>query len=339
MRWGLVGCGYFGQTLARAASENAGMSMSAVVDTDPDAAASLADRVGCARATDATALASRDDVDAVLVATPNHAHAEPVIATARAGKHVFVEKPMAVTSHECDTMLAATRAAGTTLVVGHVLRMLPGVRRMRQAILAGDIGRPVAARAERIRLLDAAGARKSWWKLDHSATGGELFHEIHDLDLLCWLLPGEVAEVSARAGTVAHADVIQLSLQTTEGALATLEIGGAYHLPRWASTVHGEEGSVELDLRAATVRRYRHGEVVEEWSPTGDAACDTSLRESAGAAVQRYNVASGGCPEWLDRAVGWELRDAATAFAGEPSVLAEAPDVAVRVAERAGVRK
>lgn len=340
VRLGVVGCGFFGRLLAHSAAAGGGRVV-AVTDTYPPAAETLAAELGCDVEQGALALANRADVDAVFVATPNHAHVAPVLAAISAGKHVFVEKPMAIQATDCEQMLAAAQVAGVRLLVGHIMRLFPAVAKMRHAIESGEIGRPLVARAVRVRWVNLADQPANWWKLNAALSGGDLMHEIHELDLLCWLL-GEVKAVSARIANLAHTalpgydDVIQLSLEFENGALATLEMGTAYHRPEWTCWISGTEGAVALDLRAGSLSHYRADGSSQMEGVFELEEANASLRESAQIKGLAHNTASTRPALWMAHAVELEMRDALEHFrSGAPSALKEAPDRAVKVGEQA----
>ena len=81
------------------------------------------------------------EVDAVFICTPDHLHAEHAIAALRAGKHVFLEKPMAISTEDCDAILREAEVAKGKLYVGHNMRFFPVIRKMHELIAAGRIGR------------------------------------------------------------------------------------------------------------------------------------------------------------------------------------------------------
>ena len=90
------------------------------------------------------------DIDAVFIVSANAAHCPETLAAARAGKHVIVEKPMALNVREAELMIDACEEHGVKLMVGHMVRLSPVVRRVRELILAGRIGSVKAARATNI---------------------------------------------------------------------------------------------------------------------------------------------------------------------------------------------
>lgn len=338
---GVVGCGFFGRQLARALARTPNARLIAVTDVLNTSAEALAVDLGCAVDADVSVLASRAEVDVVVVATPNHTHVEPALVAIHAGKGLFVEKPMALSSADCERVLAAAKQAGDRLLIGHIMRLFPAVAEMRRAIAAGDIGAPIMARATRCRWANSTGAPANWWKFDQKRSGGELLHEIHELDLLCWLL-GDVESVYAQAANLAHPelgendDVIQISLRFATGALATLELGTAYHAPQWECLIGGTDGALALGLRGATLTTYRTGGHTDVRGIFDDERANESLREAAQVTGRAYNTAATQPPFWMEHAADLEARDIVEHFGrGMHSVLAEDRARAVGVAEAA----
>lgn len=102
--YAIVGTGYFGAELGRIMKEQEGAKIVAVLD--PENGQTIADELGCDVETDLDTLYSRDDVDAVIVATPNYLHKEPVVKAAEHGVNVFCEKPIALSYQDCDDMVS-----------------------------------------------------------------------------------------------------------------------------------------------------------------------------------------------------------------------------------------
>jgi predicted dehydrogenase len=124
-------------------------------------------------------LLARNDIDAILICTPPSLHPEVAIEAARRGKHIFCEKPLAMTSQLCNRMIEAATKAGVILQVGYVLRFSEERGRIREAILNNEIGRPVFWRE--FYNISSGGPR---WNLDHESGGGPLWENSHSLDFL-----------------------------------------------------------------------------------------------------------------------------------------------------------
>ena len=101
--YGVVGSGYFGAELARIINTKPGARVRAVYD--PENGKAVAEELGCEAAESLETLVSRKDIQAVIVATPNYLHKEPVLAAAGHGLHVFCEKPIALSYKDCEEMV------------------------------------------------------------------------------------------------------------------------------------------------------------------------------------------------------------------------------------------
>ena len=138
--YAVLGLGWFGAVLADAvAAAGAGRVVSCFART-PDTRAAFAERHGCRAANSVEAVLDDPDVDAVLIATPHTTHADLTVAAAEAGKHVFVEKPLALTVADGRRADAAAERAGVVLQVGHNRRRQPANRRIKAMIDAGELG-------------------------------------------------------------------------------------------------------------------------------------------------------------------------------------------------------
>ncbi len=169
-------------------------------------------------------------VHAVIVASPSNLHREHSIAAAEAGKHVFCEKPMALSLADCDAMIAACEAAGVKLMVGHSMRLYPLTRRLLELFREGDLGAPLYA----FGAYFFAGFKdrpSGVWHLDRSGSGGLLFHmAIHQIDLLQAAFgPAErVQYLGGKYGEQVHDfhDVCSLLIRFRTGATAALVSSG-----------------------------------------------------------------------------------------------------------------
>jgi predicted dehydrogenase len=165
------------------------------------------------------------DVDAVLVTSPDVCHRSDVLEAIRAGKPVLCEKPMAMNAEECRQMVEAAREAGVLLGVAQVFRFEESTARLRERIAAGDIGRPIFARAEFSYL--GTGHARTWLYDPTIAAGGPIADVgVHCIDALRFILQDEPGRVSAQAcqddgsGNVEAAAIITLSFR--RGTLATV---------------------------------------------------------------------------------------------------------------------
>lgn len=220
VRWGIIGVGDVTERKSGPGFQQAERSeLVAVMRRDGAKAADYARRHGVPRSyDDADALIADPEVDAVYVATPPDSHRDYAVRVARAGKPVYVEKPMARTAAECEEMITAADRAGVGLFVAYYRRALPRFVAVKELLAAGRIGevRTVSVRNEGIGSADAG------WRVDPRTSGGGLFVDLgsHALDLLDWLL-GPIGEVSGAAANrgARHTgeDVVTAHLSFTSG--------------------------------------------------------------------------------------------------------------------------
>ena len=231
INYAIVGVGYFGAELGRIMNEQEGAKVVAVLD--PENAETIAQEFGCEVETDLETLCARPDVDAVIVATPNYLHKEPVVLAAKHGKHIFCEKPIALSYADCDAMVKAADEAGVIFMAGHVMNFFRGVRHAKQLIKEGKIG----------DVLYAHSARNGWeepqpeisWKKIRSKSGGHLYHHIHELDCIQFIM-GPATAVTMTGGNMAHKgeqfgdedDMLFLSLEFANGTYGIVEYGSAF---------------------------------------------------------------------------------------------------------------
>lgn len=227
---GLIGAGWIGRFHGESvALRIPGTRLVAVADPAPGAAASLIERVSPdARAyTDALEVITDPTVEAVLISTPASTHTDLVVAAAEAGKHVFCEKPMALTLEDADRAIGACAANNVALQVGFNRRFAADFTAAHDVITAGGIGTPQLLRSltrDPGITADVASRVKPW----------TIFNEtlIHDFDALLWLNPGaRVVEVFAQADALIHPqykeqgylDTSMVQLRFDNGALASAE--------------------------------------------------------------------------------------------------------------------
>jgi predicted dehydrogenase len=140
LRLGLVGAGGHGRTIQDAIEATDAVVLRAVFDVDEAAQSNAVGRFGCAGAASYEALLGREDLDAVVLATPNTLHRSQTVAAFEAGLHVLVEKPIANTVADGRVMIEAAEAADRVLMVGHDMRRSRGARATRRLLREGKLG-------------------------------------------------------------------------------------------------------------------------------------------------------------------------------------------------------
>jgi predicted dehydrogenase len=252
--FGLLGCGRVAKRHAELLSGGAiaGARLGAVCDDRPERAAQFSAKHG-AKAYHALDEMLRDaTLDAVAVLTPSGMHAQHGIAVARAGKHVVVEKPMALRLQDADALIRACDAAGVKLFVVKQNRVNGPIVKLREALEAGRFGKLVLGTV-RVRwcreqaYYDADGWRGTW-----ALDGGVLMNQAsHHVDMLEWMM-GDVESVHARGITalvdIEAEDTAVATLKFANGALGIVEATTATR-PRdleGSISILGEKGSVEI---------------------------------------------------------------------------------------------
>lgn len=233
LRVAIVGAGRAGLVHAANLAESVrDAAVTAVVDANVDAAGRLARAVGLGDGATFASLPEAlagDAFDAVVVTTPTFTHRDLAVAAARAGKHVFCEKPMALSVAECDEMEAAAAGAGVALQIGFMRRFQPEFVEARRRVLAGDIGEPMVVKS----LTRGPGLPPPWaWDL-RSSNGMLAEVNSHDFDCVRWLVGAEIervyAETANRKGAARGVDVPDfydnavVSLRFADGTIGTID--------------------------------------------------------------------------------------------------------------------
>jgi predicted dehydrogenase len=260
--WGFVGAGGVARRRMLPALRGCReVRLGAVMVRDQARAEALAAEFGVARAYDRVeALLADSELEAVYIATPPDQHAAQVIAAARAGKHVLVEKPMALSVADCDAMLAAAREHAVRLAVCFPLRHDWGVQQLRATLASGALGELTVLRAQMVKPYPLPPGS---WRADPRQAGGGVLMDLgsHLLDLAVWL-GGPLAALHAELATSngrAVEDTAAVLLRFAGGALGTLEMSWVVGAPAYA-----------IELGATAGRAVLDGEELRLLSPTGE---------------------------------------------------------------------
>jgi predicted dehydrogenase len=217
------------------------------------------------------AMAASPEVDAVLVTTPNSCHLADVLAAIDAGKHVLCEKPLAMNADECRQMVEAARSRGVIFGVAHVFRFNDSVRKFRELVNAGKIGKTIFARSEFSFFADPGHPRK--WLYDSAIAGaGPIFDiGVHCIDTLRFVLNDEIARVSASAASDERSGDVEssasLTLEFSRGTIGTVLVSyrAAYRTPL---ELIGDAGAIKAENalnveHPIEIQFQREGGVVE----------------------------------------------------------------------------
>ena len=228
VRWGILGCGDIARkAVARAIQADPASELVAACRRDIIKLNEFCKEfdVPLGLTGEADLLAERD-IDAVYVATPVHLHKPQTIAAARAGKHVLVEKPMALSVAECDEMIAVCRENNVRLGVAYYRRFYPIVDRMKELLAAGHIGQPLAVRIATSTPFDIAPGEDGYYRAILAEGGGSLMDlGSHRINLLVDLF-GMPSEVKALTDTLTAdyetEDSATLAMRFPQGPHATM---------------------------------------------------------------------------------------------------------------------
>jgi 1,5-anhydro-D-fructose reductase (1,5-anhydro-D-mannitol-forming) len=249
IRWGLVGASTIAREHVIGAIRANGGEVLAVMSADPARGKAYAAENRIPAALDDLALLlARDDIHAVYISTTNELHRDQAVAAAKAGKHILCEKPLALTLADARAMVAAARGAGVVMGTNHHLRNAGAHRAMREAIKAGAIGRPLAARVFHAVFLPA---HLQGWRLHRPEAGGGVGLDItvHDADALRFVLddePEAVAAISQGAGMAKSGleDALMTAAKFRSGLIAQTHEAFTAKYAETGFEVHGTEGSL-----------------------------------------------------------------------------------------------
>lgn len=275
VRIGLIGAGWIGSHHACNVAKNPHADLVAVADPVREKAETL----GTDTHTDYHDLLARADIDAVVIASPNAMHAEHAIAAAEAGKHIYLEKPMATTLDDCRRIADAVRKAGVKCAMGYHRRFNPLAVYAKQLLDDGCLGAPVLAESDYVHYIPGDWDIWNWLGKDEIA--GSLIHAGtgHNVDLLRYLC-GEIAEVSCfkdirmpRKLQVETEDIAIINLRFESGAMGrvVLFVGPIVSF-RFTLRLYGTRGTLDqnrvwLDSTPGFDEPGNHIELPESWIP------------------------------------------------------------------------
>ncbi len=247
--WGLIGASTIAHEWVIDAIRAVGGEIVSVMSTSAERGAKYAADHGIAKSVTTVAeLVGDPDVDAVYISTTNELHRDQVLAAARAGKHILCEKPLAMSLEDAHAMVKAASEAGVIMATNHHLRGAETHRAMRDAIAAGKIGKPLAARVCHAGYLPV---HLQGWRLEKPEAGGGVILDItvHDTDTLRFVLGDDPVEAIAfgQYGGMAQAgleDATMGALRFKSGLIAQFHDGFTTKYAVTSFEVHGSEGSL-----------------------------------------------------------------------------------------------
>jgi predicted dehydrogenase len=266
----VVGLGYMGATHLKAWKQVSGAQVTAVVSSDAKklggdltgvggnlggGGGEVMDFSSLRKYQSLQAALGDSEIDAVDICIPTDQHGEAAIAALRAGKHVLLEKPMALDETETEAILSEARSSGRTLMVGHVLRFIPSYAALADALRTSGPARSAFFRRR------CGAPRWSRWLTDSSRSGGGIFDLlIHDADfcISCWGMP-EWVRASGYEDLGRGIDVVQAELHYPDAG--PVIISGGWHHPEaypfsMEFTVVTDRSTLEWSNGAAELKEY-----------------------------------------------------------------------------------
>ncbi|MEX1183120.1 MAG: Gfo/Idh/MocA family oxidoreductase [Gemmatimonadota bacterium] len=246
----VVGCGLIGSRRARTAALHPRTRLCTVVDSDAARAAQLAGGA-CDVTADWRSAIERDDVNVIVVSTPNVLLADVAVAALERGRHVLMEKPMGRTLAEAERIAAAATASGAVLQVGFNHRHHPAVSRARETVRCGGIGRLISIRA-RYGHGGRPGLEREWRSDPVQAGGGELIDQgVHVVDLIHWIagMPRSAyALVQTAVWPISPLEDNAYGLLAFEhGVVAQLHVSMTQWKNLFSLELHGDAGAVTVE--------------------------------------------------------------------------------------------
>ena len=314
-----IGMGWWSDVLADAIKRSGKTAHRRLLFALGEKRKAFAGKYGGGAAPSYDAILSDDSIEAIINTTPNNAHLETTRAAARAGKHVFLDKPIANTVADGRAITAICREADVVLAIGYQRRRESQFRWIRKQIDAGTFGKLVNAEAnisrDRVGKIDLA----SWRYTADGMPGGVMLQiGVHYIDVLEYLI-GPVKAVSGMLAQLVlpgdNPDVASLVMEHENGALSTLNASYASASEYYVMNIYGKEASAYYDLHGGLARCSRRGEdKATRWCRR--AKNDTFVEELGGvgggvhaATAQpevRRRVCRRSCLRWCGRAI-WSV--------------------------------
>lgn len=263
MNVAIIGCNGMGRLHAQMAT-NCGFKVVACGDKHLDIAQAVAKEYGADASDDCLGVLARPDVEVVGIMTPTPTHTAYVAAAAKAGKHIFCEKPFGRTVQECREAIAAAKKAKVKLFIGHVLRYFQEFEAIRAQIAAGKVGKVGFVKMYRGGIFPVG---VDGWFRDYAQSGGVTFDSmIHDVDWVRYVF-GEPERVFCQVlqrTEPTHIDYAMTTFRMKNGIIA--KVTGTWAHPggfRVETEVCGDKGMIQFnsdDTPLRTMRRTQPGE-------------------------------------------------------------------------------
>jgi UDP-N-acetylglucosamine 3-dehydrogenase len=236
----VIGTGFWGKNHARVYKELASTELVAICDVNAERAKSVADQFGVKAYTDSTRMLKNKEVEAVSICTWSTVLAKEALKALKAGKHVLVEKPMASNTKKAEKLLETAEKNDLHLTVGFLMRFIPGMLHIREAVENKKIGELVCATAKRV----------SQWPERIGDVGVVKDTAIHDIDVMRYIANEDPITVYAKTGSMRHKkfeDYAQIMLTYKDGKSAFIESNWLTPYKTRTLTVTGADAIMRLD--------------------------------------------------------------------------------------------
>ncbi len=255
-KYAVIGCGHFGSEFARALKE-INPEMLSIVYSPGEGAQRLGTELTCAYTNSIDVISNDDTIDAVIICSPNYLHKEHVLLFASKGKHIFCEKPFALSSQDAKEMIQACKNSNI-LMVGHIMHYYSGIQHIKKIIDSGDFGKVLSVHVERTGWENKTDEVS--WKKMQDKSGGHLFHHIHEIDIVQWIM-GLPCTVYAVGGNLAHDeegfgdedDVLLLTFTFPNNSFATLQYGSGFRMSNHFIRLNGSKMGALIDFSNSEV--------------------------------------------------------------------------------------
>jgi UDP-N-acetylglucosamine 3-dehydrogenase len=236
----VVGAGFWGKNHARVYGELDSTELVAVCDVNRERAKAVADQFGVKAYTSSSRMLKNEEIEAVSVCTWSTKLAKEALKALKAGRHVLVEKPMATHTKQAAKLLDTAESNGLHLTVGFLMRFIPGLRHIREAVENKKLGEFVCATAKRV----------SQWPERIGDVGVVKDTAIHDIDVVRFISGEDPVSVYAKTGSLRHRqfeDYAQIMLTFEDGKSAFIESNWITPYKTRILTVTGSEAIMRLD--------------------------------------------------------------------------------------------
>jgi UDP-N-acetylglucosamine 3-dehydrogenase len=236
----VIGTGFWGRNHARVYSELEATELVAVCDVDRERAKAVADQFGVKAYTSSTRMLKNEEIEAVNVCTWSTKLAKEALKALKAGRHVLVEKPMATYTKQAERLLEIAEKNGLHLTVGFLMRFIPGLQHIREAVETKKLGELVCATAKRV----------SQWPERIGDVGVVKDTAIHDIDIMRFISGEDPISVYAKTGCMRHRkfeDYAQIMLTFEGEKSAFIESNWITPYKTRMLTVTGSEAIMKLD--------------------------------------------------------------------------------------------